>query len=61
MPGHLFICNHEDEVTTRRGTDTLVFPPEKAAGSQYNWTSGLTPHEQLERQVEFQALTEDEA
>ena len=24
MPGHLFQCNPEDEVTTRRGTDTPV-------------------------------------
>ena len=28
--------------------------PETAAGSKYNTTSGLSPHEQLERPAEFQ-------
>ena len=34
---------------------------EKASGSKYNSTSGLSPREQLERQVEFHSSTEDEA
>ena len=34
---------------------------EKAAGSKYNSTSGLTLHEQLERQVEFRVSIQDEA
>ena len=60
MPGQLFECNLEDKVTTRSGTDT----PDTSSGndsfSKYNWTSGLTPHEQLERQAEFCASTQDE-
>ena len=34
---------------------------EKPAGSQYNSTSGLSPSEQPERQVEFHSSTKDEA
>jgi len=34
---------------------------EKSAGSKYNSTSGMTPHEQFERQAEFRASTQDEA
>ena len=61
MPGHLVECNPEDEVTTRRGLTPWLHPPEKDADSKYNSTSGLTPHEQLERQAEFHASTQDEA
>ena len=35
--------------------------PEKAAGSKYNSTSGLTPHEKLETKAEFYASTQAEA
>ena len=38
-----------------------LHPLEKAAGSKYNLTSGLTTHEQLERQAEFHASTQDKA
>ena len=38
-----------------------LHPPEKATGSKYNSTSGLTPHEQLKMQAEFHASTQDEA
>ena len=34
---------------------------EKVTGSKYNSTSGLSPHEQLERQAEFHSSTQDEA
>ena len=36
-------------------------PVEKVAGSKHNSTSGLTSHEQLERQAEFRGSTQDEA
>ena len=36
-----------------------LHPLKKAAGSKYNLTSGLTTHEQLERQAEFHASTQD--
>ena len=61
IPGHLFECKPVDEVTTRRGTDTPVHHPEKTAGSKYSSTSGLSPREHLDRQVEFHASTQDEA
>ena len=35
--------------------------PEKATGSKYNSTSGLSPHEQLKRQAEFHSSTQYEA
>jgi hypothetical protein len=38
-----------------------LHPPEKDADSKYSSTSGMTPHEQLERQGEFHASTQDEA
>ena len=38
-----------------------VHPLENAAVSKYNLTSGLTTHEQLERQAEFHCSTQDEA
>ena len=38
-----------------------LYPPEKAAGAKSNSTSGLTPHEQRERQAEFRTSTQDEA
>ena len=34
---------------------------EKAAGSKYNWTSGLSPREQLKTQAEFHFSTQDNA
>ena len=60
MPGHLFQCNPVDEVATRRGTDTPVHRPEKPIGSKYSSTSGLSPHEHLERQAAFHASSQDE-
>ena len=59
--GHLFGCNPVDEVTTRRGPDTPMNRPEKPVDSKYSWTSGLSSSEQLERQAEFHASTQDEA
>ena len=50
-----------DEGTTRRGTDTPVHRPEKPAGSKHSSTIGLSLHEQLARQAEIHASTEDEA
>ena len=61
MPGHLFERNPVDEVTTRKGTDTLVHRLEKHADYKYSSTSGLSPREQLERQAQFHYLTQDEA
>ena len=46
---------HEGALTPR------LHPPEKATGSKYNSTSGLTPHEQLKMQAEFHASTQAEA
>ena len=40
MPGHLFKCNPEDEVTTRSGTDTPVASSRKSCRFQiqlYKW------------------------
>ena len=34
---------------------------ENTAGSKYNWTSGLSPREQLKRQEEFHFSTQDNA
>ena len=53
MPGHLLEGKPVDEGTTRRGTYNPVYHPENPAGSTYSSTSGLTPREQFERQVEF--------
>ena len=61
MAGHIFECNPVDEVTTQRGTDTPVHHAEKNEGSKYSSTSGLSPCEQFERQVEFHASNQDEA
>ena len=61
MLEHLFECNPVDEVKTRRDTDTPVHRLEKSAGSKYSSTSGLSPHELLERQAGFHASTQDEA
>ena len=61
MPGPLFKCNPVDEGTTQRGMDTPMHHPEKPTGSKYSLTSGLSPHEHLERQAEFHASTQDEA
>ena len=35
--------------------------PEKSTGSKYNLTSGLSPQDQLQRQVELHSLTQNEA
>ena len=43
------------------GLTPQLHPRERAAGSKYNSTSGLTPHEQLKRQAEFRVSTHDEA
>ena len=56
-----FECNPEDEVTTQRGTDTPVAASGKAASSKYYTKSGLSPREQLERQLEFHSSTQHEA
>ena len=61
MPGNVFEGNPADEGTTRRGTDTPVHRPEKPAGSTDSLISGLSPREQLKRQVEIHFSTEDEA
>ena len=61
MPGHLFEGNLVDEGTTPRGTGTPVHRPEKPIGSTHSSTSGLSPHEKLERQAEFLSSTQDEA
>ena len=62
MPGHLFKCNPEDEVTTQRGTDTpAVASSSRSRRFQVQLDSGLTPHEQLEMQVDFRASTQDES
>ena len=61
MPGHFYEYNPEDEVTTRRGNDTLLHPLEKATCSKYSSTSDLSLHEQLKRQAKFRASTQDEA
>ena len=60
-PGPLFEGNPVGEGTTQRGTDTLVHSLEKPAGSTYSSISGLSPHEELERQAEFHSSTQDEA
>ena len=61
MPGHLFECNPEEEVTTQGALTPWLHPLEKAAGSKCYLTSGLKPHEQLEWQAEFCASTQYEA
>ena len=61
MPGHLFEDNPFDEGTTRRGTDTPGYRPEKPAGTTHSSRSDLSPREQLERQAEFHSSTQDEA
>ena len=38
-----------------------LHPLEKATGSKFNSTGGLTPHSQLEREAELHASTQDEA
>ena len=61
MPGHLFECNTEDEVTTRRGPDILFASSGKSLRFQIQLDKSLTTHEQLEKQAEFRASTQDEA
>ena len=61
MPGHLFESNPVDEGTKRRVTDTPVHHLVKPTGSTHSLTRGLSSHEQLERQAEFQSSTQDEA
>ena len=60
MPGQLFEGNPVDEGTTGRSTDAPVHRPEKPAGYKHSSTSGLSPREQLDRQVEFHSSTQDE-
>ena len=54
MPRHIFECNPHDEVTTPRGMTPMLHCLEKGAGSKYNWTSGLSPCEQIQTPAEFQ-------
>ena len=61
MPGHLFECNPRMKSQHEGTLSPWLHPPEKAACSKYNSTSGLTPHEPLERQSEFCASTQEEA
>ena len=61
MPGQLFECNPKDEVKYKWALTHQLHPMEKPTGSKYNSTNGLTPHEQLKRQAEFRATTQDEA
>ena len=61
MPGHLFECKPEDEVTTPRGMTPPLHFMGKGAGSKYNLTSGLSPGEELQRQAEFHSSTKYEA
>ena len=49
----------KDEVTARRDTVTTVASSGKSRRCFYNSTSGLISHEQLERQAEFCASTQD--
>ena len=51
MTRHVFQCNPEDEVTTRRGTDTSVASFGKSRRFQIQLDNELTPHEQLDRQA----------
>ena len=61
MPGHLYECNPEDEVTTPRGMTRPLHCLEKGAGSKYNLTSGLSPGEELQMQAEFHSSTQYKA
>ena len=61
MLGHLFEGNPVDEGTKRRVTDTPVHHSVKAAGSTHSSKCGLSPREQLERQVKLHSFTQDEA
>ena len=61
MPGHLFEGNPVDEDTTRRDTDIPMHRLEKPADSTHSSKCGLSPSEQLERQVKLHSFTHDEA
>ena len=61
MPGHLFEGNPVDEGTTRRDTDIPMHRLEKPADSTHSSKCGLSPREQLERQVKLHSFTQDEA
>ena len=61
MPGHLFECNPEDEVTTGRGTDTSVSLSGKSRRFQIQLVKWPVTREQLEWEAEFHSSTEDEA
>ena len=60
-PGHLFEGNPVDEGTTRRDTDIPLHRLEKPADSTHSSKCGLSPREQLERQVKLHSFTHDEA
>ena len=59
-PGHLFEGNPVDEGTTRRDTDIPMHRLEKPADSTHSSKCGLSPREQLERQVKLHSFTHDE-
>ena len=50
-----------DEGTTRRDTDIPMHRLEKPADSTHSSKCGLSPREQLERQVKLHSFTQDEA
>ena len=53
--------NPVDEGTTRRDTDIPMYRLEKPADSTHSSKCGLSPREQLERQVKLHSFTQDEA
>ena len=55
------IFQHVDEGTTRRDTDIPMHRLEKPADSTHSSKCGLSPREQLERQVKLHSFTQDEA
>ena len=60
-PGHLFEGNPVDEGTTLRDNDIPMHRLKKSANSTHSSKCGLSPHEQLERQVKLHSFTQDEA
>ena len=61
MPVNLFQWNPEDEVTTRRSTDTLGASSRNCLWFAGTLASALTLHEHLEKKAEFRASTQGEA
>ena len=59
--GHIFEGNPVDEGTTRSDTDIPMHRLEKPADSTHSSKYGLSPREQLERQVKLHSFTQDEA